>query len=187
LTADVHYEAMAIGQTVGAIIFTASGFGRLVCGGTRVRRAGRLGRTGSIVAVVALAAASIACGGGGSSGERMPTAPSTPPPPSLPAANIEFEGNGQLMGCVRTGTTNVRCDFEETAKNIGPGCAARVRITVRLMAGEADVAAESWMIGSRIVRPDEQFVYTVRFTGTPELFTSITGYNRRVEWTNTPC
>ena len=155
----------------------------------------RVVRTG--LAICALTAA--ACGGGSSS-DRMPTAPSepspagssppssqNPPPSAVPPATIQLDGNGHLAGCTARGTSS-RCDFQETARNVGPGCATAIRINVRFVAGETQVAAERWSSGStRVFMPDEQFTYSVNLILPNETFASITGYGRAAEWNTVRC
>jgi hypothetical protein len=141
----------------------------------------------SILAVAWFAGASMACGGGGGTdsraGEQMPTAPSRQ---TIPSATIQLDANGALKDCVGS-TVRLRCDFEETGKNLGPGCATNVHGTVSFMAGETLVGTEIWSLQRRVLQPDETFVYRGNIARTPEMIASITGYNRRVQWENTPC
>jgi hypothetical protein len=169
LTSDVHYEVVLTTRLMTSLI-------------PRVRS---FARRAACALVVGCAGAATACGGSGNREDRMPT-PTAPSAPSVPTANFQFEGDGRLTDCIRT-STGARCDFVETAKNAGPGCATRVRISVRLVAGESDVAVQSTALGSQIFRPDEPFSYRIRFTGSPEMFASVTTYRHSVDFSNTPC
>ena len=142
-------------------------------------------------AIALCAAGVVACGGGGSAtSQQTPTSPSTrtPPPPPTPAARVQLDGNGQLTGCATLTPRTIRCDFGESGKNTGPGCAIDVRGRVRLLAGEMDVAGERWLLGTtRVLMPDEQFSYAIKLDVTPDELKSVTGYRTELEWNNTPC
>ena len=153
----------------------------------------------SVRTSLALCALTAAACGGGSSSDRMPTAPSdappgssppssqNPPPPPVPQATIQLDGNGHLTGCQARGTSS-RCDFEETGRNIGPGCATAIRINLRFLSGETQVWADRWSSGStRVFMPDEQFTYSVNLTLPTETFASITQYGRAAEWNTVRC
>jgi hypothetical protein len=135
---------------------------------------------------------SVACGGGGdgdtTTRERNPTGPSRPSPtPSVPTATVQLQGDGQLTGCVQV-NARLRCEFGETGKNNGPGCASAVRGNIRLMSGETEIASEAWSLPeTRVLMPDEQFNYTVNIGALADAIKSVNGYLTRLQWTNTPC
>ena len=130
--------------------------------------------------------ASFACGGGSNgSSEGSPSGPSRP---QLPAASIQFDGNGQTGACVR-GEVNIRCQFEETGKNVGSGCATRVRGTVRFInAAQETVLTAGWNLpAARVLAPQEQFSYVMTFSGTIDAVSGLAGYRQEPLWTNTAC
>lgn len=172
LTANVNYEAMVrpyvIADPAGMIL----GIRRSV-----------------LCAVIAFwTGVNVACGGGGdgdTTRERNPTAPSRPSP--TPSATVQLQGDGQLTGCVQV-NARLRCEFGETGKNNGPGCATAVRGNVRLMSGETEITSEAWSLPeTRVLMPDEQFNYTVTVGALTDALKSVTGYLTRIQWTNTAC
>ena len=141
-----------------------------------------------VMTVIALCAAGVvACGGGGStSREQAPTAPSPPSAPPVQPARLELDG-GALMDCFLSGG-RIRCTFSGSGKNAGPGCANQVRITVRLVAGETEIAGQRWTPpATRVLMPDEQFTYQVQLDATPDAMKSVTGQRIQPEWANTAC
>lgn len=148
----------------------------------------RVDRLLMMSAVALCTLASVSCGGGGSTtSQQTPTSPSTRTPSTSPA-RVQLDSNGQLTGCVAITQRLTRCDFGESGKNIGPGCAVDVRGRVRLVSGEMDVAGQRWLLGStRVLMPDEQFSYAVKLDATPDELKSVTGYRTEIEWSNTPC
>jgi hypothetical protein len=148
--------------------------------------------TGLVMSIVAICTvANVGCGGGGNStaeGTPTPTAPSTPRPAPTPAASVTLDGNGQLTACESITVRVTRCDFSESGRNTGPGCAKEVRGTVALVSGEMDVVSQRWFLqASRVLMPDEQFTHTIRFDSAPDNFKQVTGYRAAVQWANTPC
>ena len=109
------------------------------------------------------------------------TGPSRQQP--LPAASIQLDSTGQLKSCVRGGSTNIRCDFEDTGKNAGPGCATRVRGIVRFVnEAREQVAMESWQLeNSRVLAPNESFAYILRLNQPAETIRLIAGYTQEAD------
>jgi hypothetical protein len=130
--------------------------------------------------------ASFACGGGEGGGEgpsrRSPSGPSAP----MPTASIQLDGKGELKSCALAGLT-IRCDFEDTGRNAGPGCATRVRGTVRFLNEASEqVAIENWFLeNTRVLAPNESFAYAIRLNVRPEAFKVIVGITQQPMWTNT--
>jgi hypothetical protein len=123
----------------------------------------------------------VACGGGGDGGT-----PTSPTPQQLPQGNIQLDGNARLKDCVR-GTVSARCDFEETGRNIGPGCAGQLRITVRFLAEETEIAVDRWSAGAQVFLPNQEFAYTARISGPADAIASINRFTRQVEFATVRC
>ena len=148
----------------------------------------RSDRFACIAVAVCCVLVGVACGGGEGSGagssRRSPTGPSA----QMPTATIQLDGKGELKSCVRAGLT-IRCDFEDTGRNAGPGCATRVRGTVRFVnEAREPVAMENWFLeNTRVLAPNESFAYAVRLNVPPETFNVIVGVTQLPMWTNTLC
>ena len=91
--------------------------------------------------------AGIACGGGSDRGsrEQSPTAPS---PQQMPTASIQLDGNGQLKSCARAGERSDAIS-RKRARTPDPGCATRVRGTVRFV-NEAREASRHADLGADV-------------------------------------
>ena len=154
----------------------------------------RVVRTG--LAICALTAA--ACGGGSSS-DRMPSAPSetapgptasppAPPPSAVTPATIHLDGDGKITDCARRDQSTTRCTFQETGRNVGPGCATAIRIDVRLMAGETELLTQRWGSGAtRVFMPGEEFTYSLNLILPTETFATVTQYGRTAAWNAVRC
>lgn len=117
-----------------------------------------------------------ACGG-------SPAAPApTPPAPTpIPAAAIVSAGGGTFSFCNQFG-----CIFDGPMRNSGAGCANAIRGTVTFTNGQGQLLSTlQWNIASAtIVRPGENFVFTVSGPGT--LSTTAT-YRIDPSWTDVRC
>lgn len=106
----------------------------------------------------------------------------------MPAATVRLDGNGQLTACAQITQRTIRCDYGETGRNTGPGCATEVRGRVRIVAGETEIAAARWFLpNSRVLMPDEEFNYTVKIDAAPDAFKSATAYATEAEWKTVRC
>lgn len=114
-----------------------------------------------------------ACGGS----DNSPTAP----PAATPTASLTTSGTGQWVTCLGT----LGCNFQGDARNVGAGCAGTVRGVTRFYdAAGTQVGVGQWGLGSRVIRPNEAFLYSTieRFANT-----SITAYLTEPTWTNVTC
>lgn len=82
-----------------------------------------------------------------------PTQP-TPTPPPAPPPDPRFEAVRESFAFGTLGTDG--WPYTHTARNVGPGCATRVRGTTRFFDGTTVVLTVPWTLdASRVIRPQE--------------------------------
>lgn len=122
---------------------------------------------------VALVVALSACGG----------SPTTPTPPVLPRASIVTAGDMKAPATC----PNDLCDYQGTARNDGPGCAAAIGgiTTLRNETG-ASLASVQWSIAPTAkIAVGQTFTYTLSVNYAMALATK--QYNTQFSWTDVAC
>jgi hypothetical protein len=127
-----------------------------------------------LIVVVLLSAA---CG-------SSPTQPSATPPPA-PPPDTRFEAVTDSFAFGTLGAEG--WPYTHTARNVGPGCATRVRGTTRFLDHGAVVLTIPWaMDTTRVIRPGETLDIAGCCVGTSFANRDI-GWNATFEWDTVRC
>ena len=143
-----------------------------------------------VVVSLVVCASAIGCGGGASPTSPSSVAPLVQQPAPIRPASVVTEGSWQWLGDCPTpwhGYGGI-CDIQWSGRNVGQGCAGRVRGTTWLYDnGNRQVAAFDWNLSSgRVVRANESFVFKNGFI-VPGAVTAAHTARTEFFWNNVAC
>lgn len=128
------------------------------------------------VLVVSLVVLAAACGG---------SSPLQPSPAPQPPPDPQFEAVRESLTFGTLGATG--WPFTAAGRNVGAGCAVRVRGATRFFQDGVEVLTVPWALDpTRVIRPQEPFDYASCCVSTA-LADANLGWNIRFEWDTVRC